>query len=172
MPANPEQPASARPCLRGYVIAGLALYPAWLAMMAIHEVGHVLHAWLSGGVVESVSVPLWGFSYTRLASNPAPGFVASGAAIWGAALPLFAWGAARHTRYRYLVLTLQLFAGWCLIANGVYLATALHEPVGDVADLRRAGAPLLAVGLIGVVSCIAGFIMWHRLRLVPCRSDA
>ena len=48
-------------------ILGLGLYPSWLAMMAVHEAGHVLHAWASGGTVSVVRVPLAGFSIpTRL----------------------------------------------------------------------------------------------------------
>ena len=33
-----------------------AIYLCWLGMMAVHEAGHVLHAWLSGGTVSA----LWG----------------------------------------------------------------------------------------------------------------
>ena len=32
------------------VIAAIALlYVCWLGMMAVHELGHMLHAWISGG---------------------------------------------------------------------------------------------------------------------------
>jgi len=45
-----------------------SIFLSWLAMMAVHELGHVLHAWASGGVVERVSLPLLSFSRTTI--NP------------------------------------------------------------------------------------------------------
>ncbi|MEZ6190206.1 MAG: hypothetical protein R3C45_02840 [Phycisphaerales bacterium] len=42
------------------------LITSWLGMMVIHEAGHVLGAWTSGGVVSRVNLPLFGFSSTDL----------------------------------------------------------------------------------------------------------
>ena len=38
---------------RRALILLLSLYPSWLAMMAVHEAGHVAHAWVSGGTVSA-----------------------------------------------------------------------------------------------------------------------
>lgn len=69
-----------RPCLILLVaLAGPpAVYGAWIAMLAVHEAGHVLHAWLSGGQVRRVVIPLVGFSETDVSPNPSPLFVAWG----------------------------------------------------------------------------------------------
>ena len=64
-------------------------------MMAVHEFGHVLHAWASGGVVAQVSLPLLSFSKTDLSQNPHPLFVAWGGAIWGCIIPLILLVGAR-----------------------------------------------------------------------------
>ena len=58
-----------------------AAYVAWLAMLAVHEAGHVLHAAATGGKVVRVELPLLGFSQTHVAPNPRPAVVA-----WGGAL--------------------------------------------------------------------------------------
>lgn len=64
-----------------WLISIVGIYPAWLAMMALHECGHILHAWLSGGDVQRVTIPLWGFSITEFGRNPHPAFVAWGGAV-------------------------------------------------------------------------------------------
>lgn len=140
----------------------LALYPAWLAMMAVHESGHVIHALLSGGSVAGVSLPLWGFSYTTLSSNPAPGFVAWGGPIWGAVFPLVAWWIARRL-FRRAALAFQFFAGFCLIANGVYIAAGTPDAVGDAETLLRTGTPAIVLYFIGTVGAVAGLYLWHDL---------
>ena len=56
---------------------------SWLWMMAVHEFGHVLHAWLSGGTVaKGVLHPLT-ISRTDVAPDPQPLFVVWGGPIWG-----------------------------------------------------------------------------------------
>ena len=61
---------------------------SWLLMLAVHELGHVLHGWLSGATLDAVHLPLVGFSRTDFAVNPHPLFVAWGGALWGCVLPL------------------------------------------------------------------------------------
>ena len=48
---------------------------SWLGMMAVHEFGHVLGAWITGGRVERVVLHPLRFSRTDLAHNPSPMFV-------------------------------------------------------------------------------------------------
>src|SRR5437899_1075551 len=54
---------------------------SWLGMMVVHEFGHVLFAWLSGGTVARVVLSPLEFSRTDLEKNQHPLFVA-----WGARL--------------------------------------------------------------------------------------
>src|SRR5690242_20603277 len=92
-----------------------ALYASWLAMMAVHELGHVFHALLSGGRVRRVEIPLFGFSQTFLRNDPHPLFVAGGGVLWGSVIPLVAWIACPR-RWKAARRALQFFAGFCLIA--------------------------------------------------------
>ena len=48
---------------------------SWLAMMIVHEFGHVLHAWFSGANVVKVVLHPLAISRTDVAPNPHPLFV-------------------------------------------------------------------------------------------------
>lgn len=137
----------------------LALYPAWLAMMAVHEFGHVLHARLSGGRVMRVELPLLGFSRTDVSPNPHLNFVAWGGPLWGSILPLILWLALRRTRVAGAA---ALFAGFCCVVNGAYLAVGWTMPDGDAGDLRRHGTPVWTMVVAGMALLSTGLYLWHR----------
>ena len=135
---------------------------SWFGMMIVHESGHVLAAWLSGGRVERVVLDPLGFSRTDLAENPSPTFVAFAGTVWGSSLPLLAWLAARATGWRQAFL-LRAFAGFCLLANGAYLASAAILPVGDSEDLLRLGVPRWLLVVPGIAAIAAGLAAWNGL---------
>jgi hypothetical protein len=54
------------------VLIGSLLALSWLAMMVVHEFGHVVGAWLTGGAVAKVVAQPWTFSRTNLSFNPHP----------------------------------------------------------------------------------------------------
>jgi len=138
------------------------LYATWVGMMAVHELGHCVHAWVSGGVIRRVSIPLLGFSQTFFRFNPHPHFVVWGGPIWGSVLPLLLlllvprrWSTARNL--------VQFFAGFCLIANGAYLGVGWTMGVGDAGDLLWHGTPAWVLVAFGVVAVSAGLYLWHLL---------
>ena len=147
---------------RSTLLLVAALYPCWLGMMAVHEAGHVLHAWASGGVVSVVRVPLVGFSVTEFSVNPRPRFVAWGGAVWGSLIPLLAWAVCRAVRLRGAP-AVQFFAGFCLVANGAYLGVGAFTGAGDAGDLVAYGTPAWALVLFGAIAAGAGLYLWHRL---------
>jgi hypothetical protein len=141
----------------------LCAYPAWLAMMALHEAGHALHAFTSGGRVARVSIPLLDFSRTDLSANPHPLWVAWGGPVWGCLIPLGLLLAARPLRgWRNAART---FAGFCLIANGAYIGLGPWMTAGDGHDLLRHGAPAWTLVAFGVAALAAGLLLWHRASL-------
>jgi hypothetical protein len=135
---------------------------SWLAMQAVHEAGHVMAAALSGGRVAEVVLHPAAISYTRLASNPHPLFVTWMGPIVGAILPLLVFAIARAIRWRgwYLV---QFFAGFCLVANGAYLAFGAFAHIGDAGDLVRHGAPIWLLWLFGMITIPLGLWLWDGL---------
>src|SRR5205814_5187218 len=114
------------------------------------------------GRVLHVVMPLLDFSRTDLAENPHPLFVAAGGVIWGSILPLLFWGGSHAVRWRYSFL-LRFFAGFCLIANGGYMAAAFVLPVGDAADLLRLGVSKWLLVVCGTAGVAAGLALWNGL---------
>jgi hypothetical protein len=112
---------------------------SWQGMLAVHELGHVINAWLSGGTVTKVDLPLIGFSQTHVLPNPHHQFTAWGGALWGTLLPLVLWAVTRRCAKAFGFLA-AFFAGFCLIANGVYLAAGSF-----------------------IVAAMVGLRLWHGL---------
>lgn len=54
------------------ILIGSTLLGSWLGMQAVHELGHVAGAWLTGGRVERVVLHPLTISRTDLATNPHP----------------------------------------------------------------------------------------------------
>jgi hypothetical protein len=94
-------------------------------------------------------------SYTHPAANPHPLAVAWGGVIWGCALPLGfhllarlgGGGCASAWPRVYLS---AFFAGFCLIANGAYLAGDAWVRGGDGRDLTALGCPAWVLVLVGL----------------------
>ena len=131
-------------------------------MMLVHELGHALHAVVSGGEVERIVWTPLAFSRTDLGRNPEPAFVVWGGFVWGVLIPLVLLGAGRLARLPHLFL-LRFFAGFCLVVNGVYLASGAVVPAGDTGDLLRLGTPAWVLAAAGVPPAAAGLWMWNGL---------
>lgn len=135
---------------------------SWLAMMAVHELGHVLHALLSGGTVERVVLNPIEISRTDVSPNPHPRFVAWGGAIWGTVIPLGLLATVHFGARQYTYLA-AFFAGFCCLANGVYLAAGSFAGIGDAGDLLRHGAQRWQLVLFGVSCSVLGLWLWNGL---------
>jgi hypothetical protein len=150
-----------RPILR--ILAILILfYSTWMGMMAVHEFGHILHAWISGASVSHVSLPLVGFSQTFFRFNPHAYFVVWGGPLWGSLMPVAIWFLfpKRWSNPRRVI---QFFAGFCLIANGAYLGVGWTMRVGDAGDLIEHGTPVWVLVAFGAIAMTAGLYLWHLL---------
>jgi len=142
------------------LLVGGTLGLSWLAMQAVHECGHVLHAWWSGGTVVEVVLHPTAFSRTDVAPNPRPVFERWGGPVWGCAIPLALWLVVRRLARPCDYLP-RFFAGFCLIANGAYLAGGSFGRIGDAGDLLRHGVPQWQLIAFGVAAVLAGLLLWH-----------
>lgn len=134
----------------------------WYGMMAIHELGHCVAAWLTGGVVEKVHFPLLGFSQTFYHENPHPLAVAWAGAAGSAVFAASLLGASRNMCRPYQQ-ALLYFAGFSLIANGLYLGMGGFDRVGDCAELLNHGAKLWQLVDFGIGATALGVYSWHRM---------
>lgn len=133
---------------------------AWLLMQAVHEFGHVLGAWSTGGRVTKIVLHPLAISRTDIEPNPSPSIEVWSGPIGGVLIPLACWLIARFTR-NPLTPWLRFFAGFCLIANGCYLGYGVIEPIGDAEALVRLGTPAWMLGTFGLICVVGGFRMWH-----------
>ena len=145
--------------VRGLIIGAAIIYLSWLAMQAIHELGHIAAATLTGGEVVRVVLSPMAISRTDVSPNPAPMIVAWGGPLVGIAVPVLI-AAAFRVRRRAMGLA-DFFAGFCLIANGVYIGVGSIDRVGDAGDLLRHGAPLWLLIVFGIVVVAGGLLLWH-----------
>jgi Peptidase M50B-like len=134
---------------------------SWLGMQAVHELGHVLGAWLTGGRVDKVVLHPLTISRTDLAHNPRPLVVVWAGPIVGVLLPLVAWGVAAGLRLRGAYV-LRFFAGFCLLGNGLYIGVGSFDAIGDCGEMLRHGSQLWQLWLFGAVTAPVGLWMWHR----------
>lgn len=142
------------------IVATLA--NAWLLMQAVHELGHLLAAWLSGGEVSQVVLHPLTISRTDLRDNPSPEFVCWTGPIFGALAPVIVWAAMRWCRATSES-SVRFFAGFCLIANGAYLAVGARDGIGDAGDLLNLGFPPWTLYLFGAATIPCGLWLWNGL---------
>jgi Peptidase M50B-like len=135
---------------------------SWLAMQAVHELGHVVHAWTSGGRVERVVLHPLEISRTDVTPNAHPQFVAWGGPVWGSLIPLGIHVVLLRCQWSRAWLS-AFFAGFCLVANGAYLLGGSLYPVGDAQTLLDNGTPRWTLAIFGIAGLASGLALWHGL---------
>jgi hypothetical protein len=132
----------------------------WLWMMIVHEFGHVLGLWTTGGTVARVVLHPLTISRTDAGHNPHPATEIWAGPLVGVLLPaaVAALASAFGVPGAHL---LRFFAGFCLIANGCYIGVGVLDPVGDARELLRNGAAVWQFALFGLVTVPAGLYLWY-----------
>ena len=118
--------------LHQYLLIGSTILGLWLGMQAIHEFGHVVGAWLTGGSVTQVVLSPLTISRTDLSQNPQPLTVVWMGPVLGVIFPLILLLLGKWMKLPG-VYVLRFFAGFCLIANGLISASGLLIVWGIVA---------------------------------------
>jgi hypothetical protein len=136
------------------------LVASWLGMQAVHELGHVLAARITRGRVANIALHPLGISRTDLAANPHPLAVAWAGPVFGATAPVLAWQLAGAYRLAVAFL-LRFFAGFCLVANGLYIGVGSFGRIGDCGEMLRHGAAPWHLWLFAIATVPAGFTLWN-----------
>ncbi|MEX0711957.1 MAG: M50 family metallopeptidase [Pirellulales bacterium] len=126
----------------------------------VHEAGHIVGAWLTGGEVATLVLHPLTISRTDLAINPRPLVVVWAGPVAGALLPLATWGIAAW-REMPGAFALRFFAGFCLVANGAYIAGGSFGAIGDCGEMLAHGSPVWTLWLFGALTIPLGFWLWH-----------
>lgn len=133
---------------------------SWLGMQALHELGHVLGALLSGGEVRRVILNPLTISRTDLVANPHPLFIVWAGPVVGTILPLLCWLIAAKLSNTGTFLW-RFFAGLCLLANGAYIGLGSFNQIGDCGEMLRHGSSPWQLWLFGAVTIPMGFWLWN-----------
>jgi hypothetical protein len=135
---------------------------SWLGMMTTHGLGHVVGAISTGGSIERVVLYPLRISRTDVSPNPHPAIVVWLGPIVGCILPLLL---AVSTPRRMIVThhVARFFAGFCLIANGAYIALGSLDRIGDCGEMLRTGTPQWAMLTFGTITISLGLYFWHQL---------
>ncbi len=149
------------PGLHRSVLILATVTASWLGMQLVHELGHCVGAWLTGGEVARVVLEPLGISRTDLAENPQPLLVAWAGPLGGVFIPLGLWlfVAANRASAAFL---LRFFAGFCLMANGLYIGLGSLGGIGDCGDMLSHGAQPWHLWLFGTVTTPFGLYLWHN----------
>ena len=144
------------------VLIGAFIGFSWLAMQAAHELGHVLGAVMTGGKVNKVVLHPCTLSRTDVFPNPHPLLEAWAGPVFGVVLPFLALLVARALRAPGLYL-FRFFAGFCLIANGVYVGLGSIQGVADAGVMLMHGSARWHLILFGVLTTPLGLYLWNGL---------
>jgi hypothetical protein len=135
---------------------------SWLAMQVVHETGHLLAARLTGAEVIKVALHPLIMSRTDVVDGAHPLVVVWAGPLVGSVLPLLLFGLAAGFRSPGTYL-FRFFAGFCLVANGVYIGVGHF--LADGADpyvMLENGSPRWLLVLFGAVAFPLGLFLWHR----------
>ncbi|MDA3962388.1 MAG: hypothetical protein PF961_16495 [Planctomycetota bacterium] len=146
----------------------LAMAVCWWPFMAVHELGHVLGTWICGGTVETVVLWPWTISQTIRSGSCAPLVDTWAGAVLGSLIPIAIWLLLKRTRFIWPV---QFFAGFCAIANGLYLACGWPLAAGDAGELVTLGTPPWALITFGIPTALGGLLIWHLLPPATTQAD-
>ena len=127
---------------------------SWYGMMAVHELGHVIATYATGGTVIEVVLEPLSISHTEYGELPHPGIVVWSGPLIGSILPLALVPAGKMG---------QFFAGFCLVANGAYIGLGSVAGVGDCGLMLLTGSPMWVMWIFGLVAFPLGLYLWHRL---------
>jgi hypothetical protein len=134
---------------------------SWMAMQAVHELGHILAARATGAEIIKVYLHPLIISSTEIGENPHPIIQVWAGPVFGALLPFLAFLVAKTFRIPGLYL-FRFFAGFCLIVNGVYIAFGPSTGGADTAIMMEQGTPRWIMVLFGLATAPLGLYLWHR----------
>ena len=143
-----------------FILIGTFIGFSWLAMQAVHELGHILGGIAGGGTIARVVLYPTTFSQTEVFPNPHPLLEVWAGAVVGAFLPLAVFLIASKFKSRGLYL-FRFFAGFCLIANGFYLGLGAFQGIADAQELLMYGAQRWQLILFGLVTAPIGLYLWN-----------
>lgn len=144
----------------------------WVLGVGLQELGHAAAMWLTGGMVERITLSPFSWSITYYGSTPQyPNFTTGSGLVLGTLFGLVILLSIRKQAAPYLVPFLFMGVTPMLQGGGYYLLDIYIFKRGDAARLIDAGVPQPAVIGAGVLALILGVYVLvrsiHRLGITP-----
>ncbi len=143
-----------------YLIFIVAALLSWWPFMVVHELGHIASGLINSATIEAIELRPWRLSYTMLSGSKRPLVDIWAGVVIGGYLPLVLLLVPTGRRIRK---GLTFFAGFCLIANGVYIGIGWLGPYGDTKEMMQMHTPVWVMIVFSLVSCTAGLWLWSFL---------
>lgn len=130
---------------------------SWCTMTFVHEAGHVLCGWVSGGTLQQADLLPWHLPFSIFEPDPHPLFTLWGGPVLGVLIP---WLVACLLRMKWA----WFVAHFCLLANGSYIACAWFsgERLLDTARLLEHGAYPASIATYCAITITLGYIGFRR----------
>ncbi|HBH53001.1 MAG TPA: hypothetical protein DDY91_14030 [Planctomycetaceae bacterium] len=136
------------------------LVGAWFAMTSTHELGHLIGGWCGGGTLVSADLWPWHLPHSLFAPDPHPLLTLWGGPLLGVGIPVLTALVLRRPWVWFI-------AASCVLANGLYLATAwvAGDRYLDTPRLLEQGASPFTISLY----CFAtlGWGYWTLRKTLP-----
>jgi hypothetical protein len=142
------------------LLVAFTIAASWLGMQQVHELGHIFAAKALGGKIDHLALHPLTISHTDVGPNKQPLLVVWAGPLMGTLLPLTVWGTAAGLKWSQAFL-LRFFAGFCLVANGVYIGMGSFFMIGDPGEMLRNGSPQWTLLVFGAVATVCGFLLWN-----------
>jgi hypothetical protein len=75
--------------------------------------------------------------------------------------PLLVWILGASVRLRG-AFVLRFFAGFCLLANGLYIGIGSFNRIGDCGEMLRDGSEMWQLWLFCALTAPVGLWLWHK----------
>ena len=126
-------------------------------MTFTHEAGHILGGWCCGGTLADADLLPWHLPYSFFSPDPHPLITLWSGPILGVIAPVIIAACVRRD-WAWLI------AYFCVLANGVYIATALFsgDPQLDTPKMLHQGANPVSILIYCVLAIVAGYAGFRR----------
>ncbi|MBN1916499.1 MAG: hypothetical protein JW889_01215 [Verrucomicrobia bacterium] len=139
----------------------LVVVLSWYLMMVFNELGHIVSVAINGGTIERVVLWPWMFSQTIRSGSRHEILDIWAGPVFGIAIPLVLSVVAERIARRPIG-CVRFFAGFCLVANGVYIGAGAIAHIGDAGELLDLGFPVWPIVLFGAACIAGGLFVWHK----------
>ncbi len=135
----------------------ILLLISWCTMTIVHESGHLVGGWLTGGTLEDYSLAPWSLPYSRFEPDPHPLVTLWAGPLVGVLVPLLLAIIVRRPAIWFI-------SHFCTLANGVYLALAwlTGDHHLDTPRLMEKGASPFWIALFCTVTISFGYVGFRK----------